>query len=105
MRIHARRWHFNRTSPIEVVVTQAECQRLELASSEVRLGEGNKEMRRAHAALSTMDWDKEEVKLTLGSGNLGFHDFAIYNASGWWIAEPALTIYNEKALDDALVDD
>lgn len=53
--VHARGGHFDRTSPVEVIVAEVECKLLKLALGQIRLVQGHKVVRRAHAALGALD--------------------------------------------------
>ena len=65
--IHARSRHFDGAGPVEIVMTQVECQLLKLELVQRRLVQGHEEMSWTHAALSSLDGDQEEVELTVGS--------------------------------------
>jgi len=61
--VHAWSWHLDRTSPVEIVMTQIECQLLQFELGEIGLIQRHEEVRGTHAALGTSDGHEEEVEL------------------------------------------
>ena len=104
VRIHARSRHLDRAGPVEVVVAQSEGQVLKLDFGQVRLLERHVEVSRSHAALRTLNRHEIEVKL-IASVSCGFDELLVDDAAAGWILQPAITIDDEEALSDALVDD
>lgn len=73
MGILAGSWHLDWTSPVEIKVTQRECQMLDLNARELRVILGDKEVGWQHTALGSGGWRHEEIKLLVAVRVLCLH--------------------------------
>ena len=62
MSVHARRWHFDWSSPVEIVVTERVSELLDLGFGKVGLLHGNEEVSWSHAALRASYREEEEIE-------------------------------------------
>ena len=104
VRVHAWRWHLDRTSPVEVVVAQSEDKLLQLELGQVRLIHRDVEVSRLLAALGAAHREQEEVKL-VSVTTRRLNKLRIDEAAARRILQPALSVFDEERLDDPLVND
>ena len=95
MCVHARGWHLDWAGPVEVVMTQVECQLLNLELGERRLVQRHEEVCGTHATLCTFDGNKEEIKFFVRLQRL-LNQVAVDDAAAWWIAEAVIAVENEE---------
>ena len=66
MGVLAWRWHLDRSSPVEIVVTECIGQLLQLNLLQVRLVQSDMHMGGEHTSLGGRRWSDEEVKSFVG---------------------------------------
>ena len=100
--VHARGGHLDWAGPVEVVMTQVECQLLNLELGEGRLVQRHEEVSGTHATLCTSDGNEEEIKFFVRLQRL-LNQVAVDDAAAWWIAEAVVAVENEERLNNPLV--
>lgn len=99
--VHARSWHFDGTSPVEIVVAEIKGELLNDVLLHGRVIVGDVEVSWQHASLGSVLRNKIEVVFHIRILVLNY--LVVDAASGWWILEVSVLIFHEESLSDSLV--
>lgn len=100
----ARSGYLNRTSPIEVEMTQGKGEMLDVESRKVRIILGHEEVSRLDTPLSGVGRSQEEIKLLVVATAGTLDQSFVNDATGGRVGHPTITVLDKEALDDSLVD-
>ena len=96
MGVHARSWHLNWSSPVEIVMRQSESKLLDLNFSQGGLVQRYKEVSGTHASLGSLHWNEEEVKFFALGASYALNKITVNDATTGRVVETALTIDDKE---------